>query len=310
MKTIAILMLAAASQQDRMTEFRVNQMRDRLGLNEEQVAKVREILAKEEEERAAKIAGVLDEEQKKQYEELRRNPFGGSSRGGTQNLQMRGGMGAVRIEQLKSELSLTDEQVGKIQPLVDEYNAAIQKRAEELRQGGLAGLDWQSELAKFGESLKAFNEKVKAHLTDEQKPKADALAERATAWTRMIPGMAQRFQGGGGTATRTSAEDRVRRAVEALGFEKEEEREAVRALIGKVVRAQDAVEDYAKSTRDRMAEAARNAELSEEALDDRIGEARKERRRLEKELSDLQAQLSDVLTRRQEAALIQQGLLR
>lgn len=317
MKTLGLwvcMAATAAAQQDRMTEFRINQMRDRLGLSEDQVAKVREILSKEEEERAAKINALLDEEQRRQYEEMRRNPFGGGGgqRGGQAFQGMRN-LGQVRMEQLKSELTLTDDQVAKIQPLVDEYNAAVQKRGEELRQNGLAGLDWQSELQKFGDGLKAFTEKVKAHLTDEQKPKADALAERATAWTRMLPGMVQRFQQGGaagGAATRTSPEERIRRAVDALGFEKEEEKAAVRSLVEKVVRAQEAVEDQSRSTRDRMAEIARNSELSEEALEDRIGEARKERRRLEKELADLQAQLADVLTRRQEAVLIQQGILR
>lgn len=318
MKTLGLWMMmaaTAAAQQDRMTEYRVNQMRDRLGLSEDQVAKVREIFGKEEEERAAKVNAVLNDEQRAKYEEMRRNPFGGGggARGGLQGFQGMRNLGQVRMEQLKSELSLTDEQVAKIQPLVDEYNAAIQKRGEELRQSGLAGLNWQAELQKFGDGLKAFSEKIKAHLTEEQKPKADALTERATAWTRMIPGMMQRFQqggGAGGTPTRASAEERIRRAVEALGFEKEEEKAAVRSLVEKVVRAQEAVEDQGRSTRDRMGEAARNSELSEEALDDVIGGARKERRRLEKELSDLQAQLADVLSRRQEAALIQQGILR
>ena len=317
MKTLGlwvVMAATAAAQQDRMTEFRINQMRERLGLSEDQVAKVRDILAKEEEERAAKINAVLNDEQRRQYEEMRRTPFGGGGgqRGG-QGFQGMRNLGQVRMEQLKSELTLTDDQVAQIQPLVDEYNAAVQKRGEELRQNGLAGLDWQSELQKFGDGLKAFTEKVKVHLTDEQKPKADALTERATAWTRTLPGLMQRFQQGaaaGGTATRTSPEERIRRAVEALGFEKEEEKAAVRSLVEKVVRAQEAVEDQGRSTRDRMAEVARNSELSEEALEDKIGEARKERRRLEKELADLQAQLADVLTRRQEAVLIQQGILR
>jgi chromosome segregation ATPase len=126
----------------------------------------------------------------------------------------------------------------------------------------------------------------------------------------MIPGLGGgRGFGAAATPTRPSVNERVSRAIEALKVEKDDERAALRELIEKIVKAQDAVEDYQKSSRDRAGEAARNAELSEQALEDRLGEVRKERRRLEKAVADLQAQLADVVSARQEAVLVQQGIL-
>ena len=39
---------------------------------------------------------------------------------------------------------------------------------------------------KYGDNLKALNEKIKTHLTDDQKSKIDALYERNTAWIRPL----------------------------------------------------------------------------------------------------------------------------
>jgi hypothetical protein len=328
MKTLGLwlIMAGAALAQDRGTERQVTLLKERLGLNDEQTAKVREIFAKEQadrekldEDRVAKIKDLLTDEQKPKYEELRQQ--GGRAFRGAGQPGAPGGFGGFgnfgrgnqfQLENLKAELGLTDEQVEKIKPIIDEQTAAMTKRMEELRQQGFQGLDWQAELGKMQEAIKSTSDKVKVHLNDEQKTKLDAQIERATAMFRMIPGLAQGRGGFGAppTPTRPSAEERVRRAVEALKIEKEDERAAIRSLIEKVVKAQDALEDYLKSSRDRAGEAARNSELSEQALEDRLGEVRKERRRLEKELSDLQGQLADVVSVRQEAELVQQSILK
>ena len=313
MKTWAlwVSMAAAAAAQDRGTEFRVNQLKSQLGLSDEQTAKVKEIFDQDTE----KIRALLTDEQKTKFDELRQRggQGGGNRQGGFQGLG--GGRafgGGMQLDNLKQELQLTDEQAEKIKPIVDEFQAQTQKRMEELRANGFQGLDWQAELAKGQETMKAFSEKVKAHLTDEQKTKADALMERATGWMRMIPGVVQRFQGAAAssTPTRASAEERVKKALDALKIEKDDERAAVKELIEKAIKAQDALDDYLKSSRDSLGAAAGNKDLSNEALEDKLSEQRKERRRLEKDLKDAQDALADVVSARQELELVRQGVLR
>ena len=314
MVTLAIVM-ALATAQDRGTEFRVNQLKQQLGLSDEQTAKVKEIFDKDVE----RIREVLTDEQKTKYDELRRGQGqgGGQFRFGGQGGQ--GGFGGGRnfgqmqMDNLKTELSLSDEQVEKIKPIVDEFNAQAQKRMEELRTGGFQGLDWAAELQKGQDNMKAFSDKVKTHLTEDQKTKADQMMERMTGWMRAIPGMLQRLQPGaaaGGTASRASAEERVKKAVDALKIENEAERNAIRSLIEKAVKAQDALDDYLKSSRDTLGAAASNSELSNEALEDKLSEQRKERRRLEKDLKDAQDALADVVNSRQELELVRQAILK
>ncbi len=314
MKTLVIWLSLAAAAQDRGTEFRVNQLKQQLGLSDEQTAKVKEIFEKD----VDRIREVLTDEQKTKFDELRRNQAQGQGGGQFRFGGGQGGFGGGRnfgqmqMDNLKSELGLSDEQVEKIKPIVDDFNAQAQKRMEELRQGGFQGLDWAGELQRGQDNMKAFAEKVKAHLTDDQKTKADQMMERMTGWMRAIPGVLQRFQQGGaaGTPSRASAEERVKKALDALKFENDAERDAVRGLIEKAVKAQDALDDYLKSSRDNLGAAASNRELSNEALEDKLSEQRKERRRLEKELKDAQDALADVVNSRQELELVRQAILK
>jgi hypothetical protein len=324
---LALVLLAQdAPRQDRATDWWVNRMKDRLKLTDEQVAQVREIYAKDAEERGkldeartAKVAGLLNEEQKKQYEEMRRG-FGGG--GGGQRFNFQGGgpgggggfgrPGQFQMEDLKRELALTDDQVQKVQPILEEFNQSIQKRAEELRQGGLQGFNWLEEVQKFPDAVKQVAEKVKAHLTEEQKAKLDGMVERMTGWTRFLQGggLGGGFFGGGGGPRRPSVEDKVRRTMDALKVEKEDERAAIADLVAKVVKAQYDLEDYQKAAREKLAEAAKNRELSDPAIEDRLNEVQEERRKREKELAGLQKQLAEVVTNRQEIELIVQGILK
>lgn len=325
-------LLAQAQPQDRGLEMRVNLLKQRLNLTDEQTAKVREIYQKDaedqtklEEARAAKVKEVLTDEQKTQYDEVLKNfrgggqggqrfQFGGQGGQGFQFGRGGGGLGGqFRIEDLKRELSLTDEQVTQIQPILEEFTANATKRMEELRQGGLQGLDWVGELTKFQDQIKGLGEKIKTHLNDDQKTKLDGLMDRTTGWMRQIPNLGALANLRGGTATagsRLSVDERVRRAMEALKIEKEAERQAVQDLVTKVVKAQDALEDYVKSSREPLQQAGRNGELSDQALEDKLSEQRNERRRLEKSLAELQGQLADVVTHRQEIELILLGILK
>jgi hypothetical protein len=320
---LALMASPVLAQQDRATDFMVQRLKDRLKLTDEQTAKVKEIFTKDAEDRtkmddarSEKITGLLDADQKKLYEEYRANQRGG--RAGGNQFQFggnRGGgggpMGAVNVEDLKRELTLTDEQVEKIKPIYDEFNATLAKRAEDLRTQGLQGLNFADEMTKYQDNLKGLGEKVKVHLTDEQKTKFDGLMDRATGWMRMLPNI-QRAMGGVATTApaRPSVEDRVKSVVAALKIEKDDERSAIADLVAKIVKAQYELEDFVKSSRDKLAEAAKNRELSDAAIEDRIKEAQDDRRKREKDLAALQKALSEVVTNRQELELMAQGILR
>jgi hypothetical protein len=325
MSLVLLTAFAQAGQDNRGTDFMVNRLKERLKLSDEQVTKVKEILAKDtedrtkmEEARTEKINALLDADQKKLYEEMRSNQRGfrggqgGGGFGGGQ-FQFGGGggrgMGQLNVEDLKRQLNLTDEQVEKIKPLYDEFNANVQKRIEELREKGFQGLNWTEELQKGTDNMKALGEKVKAHLTDEQKTKLDGIMEQMTGWMRMVPNLMNQNRTASGP-TRPSVEDRVKSVISSLKIEKEDERSAIADLLTKVVRAQYDLEDFNKSSREKLAEASKNKELSDAAVEDRIKEAQQDRVKKEKELSSLQKQLAEVVTNRQELELMAQGILR
>jgi hypothetical protein len=324
MRSLALFLVLAsplAAQQDaRGTDFWVNRMKERLGLTEEQASKVREILAKDAEERTkmddartAKVNELLNDEQKKKYEEMRSQGrgFGGGNRAGGQGGFGGGrGPGQLQMDDLKRELGLSDEQAEKIKPMIDEFGQQIQKRMEEMRTNGFQGLNLAEEMQKGQEAMKQLAEKVKAHLTDEQKTKLDGLMERMTGWMRMVPQLLGQRQATASAPARASVEERVRRAMETLKIEKDEERAAVRELVEKVVRAQHELEDAGKSARERLGAAAKNLELSDAAVEDQIKASIEERRKLEKGLAELQKQLVDVVSSRQELELMSQGILK
>jgi hypothetical protein len=81
-------------------------------------------------------------------------------------------------------------------------------------------------------------------------------------------------------------------------------------LVSKIVKAQYELEDFTKSSREKMAEAAKNRELSDAAVEDRIKEAQEDRRKREKEVAGLQKQLAEVVTNRHELELMAQGILK
>jgi hypothetical protein len=321
---MALLVMAAPAlaQDSRGTDFMVQRLKERLKLSDDQAAKVKDILAKDAEDRTKmddarteKIGALLDADQKKLYEEMRANQRGF---GGGRNFQFGGGgggrpggpMGAVNVEDAKRELGLSDEQVEKIKPLYDEFNATLQKRQEELRDKGWQGLNFGEEMQKYQENLKGLAEKVKPHLTDEQKTKLDGLVERVTGMMRFLPGLMNQGARTATPAARPGVEDRTRTVMAALKVEKDDERSVMAELVSKILKAQYELEDFTKATRERLAEASRNRELSDSAVEDRIKEAQEERRKREKEIAGLQKQLSEITTHRQELELMAQGILK
>ncbi len=311
-----------ASRRDRDTDSWVNMLKERLQLSEDQSGKIRELLKKESEERSkveeartAQINEILNEQQKKQYEEVRQNPFGGGtrrSRGGNQGGGPRAGrFGQVRMEDLKTDLELTDEQVGKIQPIVDEFNAKGQKRSDELRNSGFRNFNWQEELQKAEDQMKEAGDKLKPLLTEVQKEKFDKFLEGRMSMVRMARGFAQ---GGtptpGGAVPRLSPEARVKQAMEALKIEGEEDRKAISDLVTDIVKIQSLLEDQNKAVREKLQAMGKDSGLSDEAIEDTLTDIRKERRQKEKELAGLQKEVSECVNNRQEVELILLGILK
>jgi hypothetical protein len=320
---LALMASPVLAQDSRGTDFMVQRLKERLKLSDDQAAKVKEILTKDSEDRTKmdearteKINGLLDADQKKAYEEMRSNQRGFGGRqfqfGGAGGGARPGGpMGAVNVDDVKRELGLSDEQVEKIKPLYDEFNANLQKRQDELREKGFQGLNFGEEMTKYQDNLKGLAEKVKPHLTDEQKTKLDGLVERVTGMMRFLPGlMNPGARGGGAAAPRPSAEERTKAVVAALKVEKDDERSVIADLVLKIVKAQYELEDFTKSSREKLSEASKNRELSDAAVEDRIKEAQEDRRKREKEIAGLQKQLAEVTTNRQELELMAQGILR
>jgi hypothetical protein len=330
MSVLMIVAMVASAievrQDNRATESMVNRLKDRLKLSDEQATKLKEILtgdsderAKLDEARTGKINALLDEDQRKQFDEFRSQQqragrtFGSGAPpgvpgpfGGGQNRPM----GSLQIEDVKKELSLTDEQVEKLKPLYDEFNDNHQKRTAELAANGFQGINFAEVMQKYQENLRQLTEKVKVHLTDEQKTKLDARVEQMNGMLRFLPALMNRNAGGERAAVRPSVEERVRLAMAALKVEKEDEGAAIAELIAKVVKAQYNLEDFTKSSRESLAEAAKNRELSDAAIEDRIKEAQEERRKREKEIAGFQKQLVEVVTNRQEIELMALGILK
>jgi len=320
---------------ERDLERRVNRLKDSLKLNEEQTAKAKEIYKADaeaqdkldkqrtdlEKARQDQLREILTDDQKKSYDDYLQG--GGRGRGnqggGGGNQNPGGGFGGGRgwmdnmlgptADQLKKDLELTDEQFGKIQPIVDEARKKAQDRMEELRQNGFQGLNWREEMDNYRKGQEEINAKIKEHLTEEQKTKFDAAVQR-----RMNP-----FGGGGnapGGRTPTeerrgpSVDERVKRAMDALKIENADEAAAIKELIKKVAEAQVALETWDRESRPKIDEVLGNKELKEEDLEGKLKEFRGQRKEKETGVKDAQKALAEVVSYRQELELIKQNILR
>lgn len=179
-------------------ENAVKRLTERGGLTEEQVSKITEKvktslteISKLREAATNEIKELLGEET---YNKIRRditrilNGQGGGDqaggRGGPQD------MGRAMFDRMKEDLGLTEEQVGKIQPQVEELTKKTREIFEEARGQGREGFQALGE--KIRAEYDAFSEKVKENLNDDQKSKFDEMLKNMRE--RMGPG---RRRGGG-----------------------------------------------------------------------------------------------------------------
>src|SRR6185436_18638989 len=304
----AAAILFAQQQQDPV-EARVDRYKQQLNLTDEQVPKIREIVKKQIEDMKA----VLTDEQKTRLDGGGQGGRGGNN--GQGNNQGNGFGNAFRggwlpsTDQLKTSVGLTDDQVTKVNEIRDaarqEGRNFFQNRGRR-GQGNQGGQNLAQEYQAFQEKSKEeTHKKIVAILTDEQKPKFEE-AVKAFAATQPAPGQGFGGQGGrGGTL-----DERVGRVMENLKIEDTKEADAVKSLVKKVMEQMDKLDTYNRETRTKIDEAAKNKDLSDDAVGEKITEIMKGHHDLEKDLAAARKALTEVVTNRQELELLRRGILR
>lgn len=302
---------ALAQQQEDPVEARVQRYKDQLNLTDEQVPKIREIVKKQIEEMRA----VLTDDQKKRLDQggtggrgQGNRGFGngnGNGNGGGNNPGafggFRGGAWLPTTDDLKSKLSLTDEQVTKVNEIRDAVRQQMRTFFQN-RRGGGGGNPAEDFQAFLEKSKEETTKKIRDLLTDEQKPKFEEALKAFAANQPATPD----FRGGRGG----SVDDRVTRAMENLKIEDPKEADAVKGLVKKVAELMEKLDVYQRETRTKIDEAIKDKDLSDAAVGDRIAEIMKGHRDIEKELAGARKELTDVVTNRQELELLRRGILR
>jgi Spy/CpxP family protein refolding chaperone len=296
---------AQAQQQEDPVERSVQRLKDQLKLTDDQVTKVRDIVKKERDD----VKAVLTDEQKTTYDQApgRGNRPGGNNNQGNGNGN---GFGNFRgawlppTDELKKEVSLTDDQVTKVNEIRDAVRQEMRTFFQNRGRGNNQNLAEQ--FTAFQEKSKEeTTKKIKDILTDEQKPKFDE-AVKAFAANQPAPG-----QGGGFGGTRGgNIDDRVTRVMDALKIENGKEADAVKGLVKKVMEAMDKLDTYQRDTRTKIDEISKDTALSDTAVGDKITEILKGHKDLEKDLAGVRKELAEVVTNRQELELIRRGILR
>lgn len=291
----AILAMAApamAQAQEDYVEGRVRRLKEQLQLTDEQTAKVRDI----EKKRYDDLRASLTEDQKRRYEE---STNGGGGRGGNQP-QGRGrtsGGGFPSSDELKTQLSLTDDQASKVGAIRD----ASREQFRNLFQNRARGTDSTAEMTKIREET---NRKIRDVLTDEQKPKFDDIVKASQDRQAAAPAGGDTQRRGG------SLDERVTRAMERLRVENATEADAIKGLVRKVIEVLEKQETFQREARGKLDATSRNPELSDDAVGKQIDEIHTGQRDIEKELGAARKDLAEVVTNRQEGELIRLGLLK
>ncbi len=302
MKAIAFVAILAASayaqdQQQDPVERQLDRLKRDLNLTEEQIPKVKEILKKQSDE----LHTVLTDEQKQRLDR-------GNTRGGGQGGQGggRGGFGGggqlPSTDELKKQLTLTDDQEKK----VDEIRDGVRQQIRELWQNRGDGGN-RDEMTKKMETMRdEAYAKMKECLTDEQKPKFDEIVKASQG---------DGPRNGGGTPTEggrrgPSVEERVKRVMESLKVEKAEDAAALKDLVQKVIEAQQALGDYDRDTRTKFDDLAKKTEATEDDIKTQLETVRTTRKEKDKTVKDAQKSLAEVVTYRQELECVRAGILR
>jgi Spy/CpxP family protein refolding chaperone len=301
---------AFAQQQDDPVERSVQRLKDQLTLTEEQIPKVREILKKQHDD----VKALLTDAQKTTYDQgggARGNRPGGNNNGnGNGNnqggLTFGGGAWLPPTADLKTQISLTDDQVTKINEIRDavrqEMRTFFQNRG---RRGGgnQGGQNLAQDFQAFQEKSKTdTTKKIMDLLSDEQKAKFEEALKAFAANQPAPQDFAARRAG--------SIDDRVTRVMDTLKVEEAKEADAIKGLVKKVMESMDKLDAYQRDSRTKIDDTAKNKELSDAAVGDKISEIMKGHVDIEKELAAARKALTDVVTNRQELELLRRGILR
>ena len=139
-------------------EARLAQMKERLKLTDEQVAKMKELGPEKTPEKMAKILEILTPEQREQMKAARENL---GAQGGREN----SAPGLPKIDTLKQKLELNESQVAKISPKLDEARKALQ---DVLAQKDLSN---EQKREKAKETIGPLMKSIAEELTPEQRTK-------------------------------------------------------------------------------------------------------------------------------------------
>ncbi len=219
------------------------------------------------------------------------------------------GMGPERIlggtvEDLTKQLSLTEEQVPKVQAIFDETQDLMTEAMAAMQEQG-GGFQGMREV--FERMREQQREDLKAVLTDDQKAAYDQLLVEEEARRGQRGGG---FGGGRGRRNETPEQraERLGRAIEGLGLEAEQV-ELVRPLVEKYAELSDA---RRKAWTDGQAELAKLLAAdgsSDEAIDAQLATMGDAVKAIEKDMKEARGLLQEALTARQEAQLVVQGIL-
>jgi hypothetical protein len=303
---VGVVFLAAgrafAQQQDDPVERAVQRLKDQLTLTDEQIPKVRELLKKEHED----VKALLTDAQKTIYDTGGRGNRGNGNNGnqGNQGGFGRSGAWLPPTADLKTQVSLTDDQVTKINEIRDAVRQEMRTFFQNRGRGNTQNLAEQ--WAAFQEKSKTdTTKKIMDLLTEEQKPKFEE-ALKAFAANQPAPGQPQDFAARRGG----SLDDRVTRMMETLKVEDPKEADAIKSLVRKVMEVMDKLDAYQRDSRTKIDDTSKNKELSDAAVGDKITEIMKGHVDIEKELAAARKALTDVVTNRQELELLRRGILR
>ena len=291
MLAFAAVLALSAGQEDPAVDRQIERLREQLRLTDDQLPKVRELVKKQMDD----LKAVLTDEQKTRLESAARGGGGPPpwARGGR-----RGGL--PDTDDLKTQLGLTEAQVGKVNELRDQAREEM-RRFFQNRSSREGGEDIGQAMERMRNETYA---KIREVLTDEQKPKYDEILKQAQAQAQATPSTE------GDRGRGRSLDDRIARVMEVLKFEKPEEAEAVKGLVRKVYEAMEKMESAQRDSRSKIEELTRATDLSDEAIGDKLAEICKTLKEPEKDLAAARAALADVVTHKQEAELLRRGVLR
>lgn len=288
-----------------------------LGLEGEQLEKVRAAFEESQnavresyQKRDEKIRDLLDEEQAKRYDALRREAQGRMRPGGRGEGERGGPRGSSRspqelIRRALGNLELTEEQQGKVREILSEIQGEIEALVSSAREEGADPRDLRGKI----EALRAtVLEKVRPILTEEQLAKLGEMGRNVER--RILEGRRGGEDRRGGREG--DPEQRLQSRLEAIQNDLDVIPEVwavlgekVEGILREDLRFREAARERGRSLRERM----ESGEEGEEDLLSAMREFREERKRHEATLQDLREDLRQLLSLREEAKLVLHGVL-